>query len=156
MRACLPLLALSALLLAACSSGPVKRVSPPQASISQLTVLADGQWQLELRLQNFSTMAMRFDSVKLELRSEQELLARVEAQPGFSVGAESGDLHRLTVQPTAQGRLLAAATLADTRALPYQLSGTLQASPDSGRPRDYPITYRSTLHPAPGLPGVLR
>ena len=102
MRARLPLIALSTLLLAACSSGPVKRVSPPQASISQLTVLADGQWQLELRLQNFSTMAMRFDSVQLDLRNEQELLARLEAQPAFSVGAESGDLHRLTVQPTAQ------------------------------------------------------
>ncbi len=117
MRARLFPLALAASLLTACSTGPVKRVSPPQVSVAQLSVQADGQWQVDLRLQNFS-----------------------------SIG----------VQPTATGRLLAAGALADARALPYQLSGKLQASPVDGRSREYPITFRSSLHPAPGLSGVLR
>src|SRR5690606_3602572 len=43
----------AALLLAACSSGPVRRVSEPSASIQQLTVRADGSWSVDLRLQNY-------------------------------------------------------------------------------------------------------
>jgi hypothetical protein len=156
MRVRVILSAVLAGLLIACSSGPVKRVSPPQASLSQLTVKPDGQWQLDLRLQNFSTMAMRFESVQLELRSGDELIANLEARPALVVGAESGDVYALSVQPNAHGRLLAASALADARSLPYQLSGKLDAAPEQGRSRQYPISFRSTLHPAPGLPGVLR
>ncbi|KRG78881.1 hypothetical protein ABB30_02280 [Stenotrophomonas ginsengisoli] len=156
MRARVIVSALLASLLVACSSGPVKRVSPPQASLSQLTVKADGQWQLDLRLQNFSTMGMRFEALQLELRSGDELIANLDARPGLVVGAESGDVYRLDIQPNAHGRLLAATALADARSLPYQLSGKLDAGPEDGRSRQYPITFRSTLHPAPGLPGVLR
>jgi len=153
-----PFVALAALamLVSACSSGPVKRVSPPQASLSQLTVQADGQWQLDLRLQNFSSMAMRFESVQLELHSGNELIANLNAQADFVVGAESGDVYRISAQPNAHGRLLAAHALADSQSLPYQLTGTVTAAPLEGRSRDYPLTYRSALHPAPGLPGVLR
>ena len=156
MRARVILSALLASLLIACSSGPVKRVSPPQASLSQLTVKPDGQWQLDLRLQNFSTMAMRFETLQLELRSGDELIANLDAQPNLVVGAESGDVYALNVQPNAHGRLLAASALADARSLPYQLTGKLDAAPAEGRSRQYPITFRSSLHPAPGLPGVLR
>lgn len=157
MRLRLIVTALIASSLAACSSGgPVKRLSPPQASLNQLSVQADGQWQLDLRLQNFSTMSMRFEQVQLELHSGEQLIATLQAQPALVVGAESADIHRLTIQPTAQGRLLAAATLADARPLPYQLEGSVQAAPLDGRMRQYPIKFRSTLHPAPGLPGVLR
>lgn len=156
MRARLFPLALAASLLTACSTGPVKRVSPPQVSVAQLSVQADGQWQVDLRLQNFSSMAMRFEGLELELRSGDEILARLHSEPNLNVGAESADIHPIGVQPTATGRLLAAGALADARALPYQLSGKLQASPVDGRSREYPITFRSSLHPAPGLSGVLR
>ncbi|MET3008431.1 hypothetical protein ABXT00_03535 [Stenotrophomonas koreensis] len=156
MRARLFLLALVASLLTACSTGPVKRISPPQVSVAQLSVQADGQWQMDLRLQNFSSMAMRFEDLQLEVRSGDEVLARVQTNADLSVGAESADIHALSVQPTATGRVLAASALADARALPYQLSGKLQASPVDGRTREYPINFRSSLHPAPGLSGVLR
>ena len=36
------------LLLAACASGPSRRVSEPAANIQQLTVRADGSWSLDL------------------------------------------------------------------------------------------------------------
>ena len=59
-----------ALLLAGCGSGPVRRVSEPAASIQQLTVRADGRWDVALRLNNFSSVAMRFDSTALEIAFE--------------------------------------------------------------------------------------
>lgn len=146
----------TSLLLAACSSGPVKRVSPPAASIQQITVQADGQWEVLLRLQNFSSMAMTFSAASLRLDSGTTTALTIDQIPSHTVGPESAEVVPLTLQPTAEGRQLAAGTLADGRSLPYHLSGTLQAAPDERRPRPYPIDLRSTLHPAPGLPGVLR
>ncbi len=142
--------------LSACSSAPNKRVSPPAASISELRVDSDGQWQLQLRLQNHSGMSMRFDAIELELHSGNEQIARISAQPALSVGAESADIHTLTLTPDAQARLLAASVLADRTALPYELTGQVQAAAGQRKVRSYPISHRSTLYPAPGLPGVLR
>ena len=68
MRTALVHAALSILLLATvagCRSGPVKRVSEPAAQLQQITVRADGRWDVQLRLQNYSSIAMRFDRLAL-------------------------------------------------------------------------------------------
>ncbi len=58
-------------LLAACGGGkPVRRINPPALSIQQLAVQADGRWLLELRVQNFSTVPMRFDTFEAGLEIE--------------------------------------------------------------------------------------
>lgn len=153
----LPILAAAVLLLAGCTGGPVKRVSPPAASLQQVTVQPDGRWEVQLRLQNFSSMAMTFSAPRLNVHSGQIPLLAIDSLPGQPVvGPESADVVSLTLTPTAEGRQLAAGVLADGRSLPYQLKGTLQAAPAERRSREYPIDFRSTLHPAPGLPGVLR
>ena len=54
-------------LLAACASGPARRVSEPAAGIQQLTVGADGSWTVEIRIDNFSSIPMRFDALELKL-----------------------------------------------------------------------------------------
>src|SRR6476620_7221126 len=51
--------------LSACGGGPVKRVSQPAASIQQLTVRTDGSWSVDLRLDNYSSVGMRFDATAL-------------------------------------------------------------------------------------------
>ena len=150
------LMAVLALVLTACGNGPVKRVSEPAASIQQINVLADGSWDIQLRLQNFSSMAMRFDSAALALSSNSTEIGQLQASPALSVGPESADVFTLRLPPSAQGRLLAAGVLADGLGLPYRLLGEVHAAPSDGRSRRYPIDARSTLHPAPGLPGVLR
>ena len=58
---------LAACVLAACVTGQ-RRVSEPAASLQQLTVAADGSWSIDLRVQNYSSIPMRFDSVQLELQ----------------------------------------------------------------------------------------
>ena len=62
---------LGCLLLAACGSGPVaRRVSEPAVNIQQLTVRADGGWSVDLRIDNFSNVPMRFDGVSLAMTVE--------------------------------------------------------------------------------------
>ncbi len=147
-----------AALLTACSSGGVpRRVSEPAASIQQLTVEADGRWSIDLRLQNYSSVPMRFETVSLELKVGDEVAGTLQAQPGLSVGPESADVVTLPLDPSANARALMAGTLADGRGIGYSLEGTLRAAPeDRGKARDYSWRRTSQLSPVPGLPGVMR
>jgi len=157
-RACLLLLLLAALVLSACSrSGPIRRISEPAASIQQLSVGIDGQWTLDLRLQNFSSIPMRFDALSLELHIGDTNAGTLTAEPALTVGPESADVVTLALQPAPDARLMIADALARARGLSYRIEGTLSASPhDKGKPRHYEIQRSSMLSPVPGLPGVLR
>lgn len=149
-------LATAALLLAGCASGPIKRVSEPTASIQQLSVGADGQWTVDLRLQNFSNVPMRFDQVALTLRTGDEAAGELKASPALTIGPESVDTLSIKLTPSAPARLLIAGTLADRRSLSYRLEGTINAAAEDRKPREYDIKRDSALSPVPGLPGVMR
>ena len=142
--------------VAACATGP-RRVSEPAASLQQLTVGADGSWSVDLRLQNYSSIPMRFESVQLELQVGGEAAGTLSSTSSMTIGSESADVVTLTLAPTAQARLQAADALAGGRALPYRIEGSLRAAPeDRGNARDYRIRRESALSPVPGLPGVMR
>lgn len=145
------------MILATCASGPPRRVSEPAASIQQLTVGADGAWSIELRLQNYSSVPMRFDGVDLGLATGDVDAGRLLAQPGITVGPESADLVSVRLAPTAGARMLVADALAGRGGVSYALEGTITAAPaDRGGSRPYDIERRSALSPVPGLAGVLR
>lgn len=150
------LLMISALLLAGCSSGPVRRVSEPTASIQQLVVRADGRWDVQLRLQNFSSIPMRFDSTALTLTFDNGTAAQLNVQPNLEIGPESADVHATLVDPLPAGRARIANALADGRGLSYTLRGTLSATPQEGKPKQWEIKRDSALSPVPGIPGALR
>ena len=145
-----------ALLVTACSSGPVRRVSEPSAQIQQLTVRADGRWAIELRIENFSSIPMRFDSVDLALAFGDNEAGHVTAQPTVSIGPESADVVTTVFTPQVAGKLAVADALAGGRSIAYTLSGNISATPDEGKQRSFEIKRSSQLNPAPGLPGVLR
>ncbi|NZA26346.1 LEA type 2 family protein [Luteimonas sp. SJ-92] len=148
---------IACLLLVACSSGPVRRISEPAASIQQLSVDADGGWSVDLRVQNYSSIAMRFDTLRLELTAGDTAAGTLEAAPQLSIAGASADVVTLQLTPTAEARILLADALAGGRTLPYALRGELGAAPaDRGRARDYRIDRNGVLSPVPGLPGVLR
>lgn len=150
-------LALACLLLSACSSGPVRRVSEPAASIQQLTVATDGSWSLDLRLQNFSSIPMRFDTVSLDVRVGDQDAGQLVHQPALTIGPESADVVTVTMRPAPGARMILADALASRRGVDYALEGSIDAAPaDRGSARDYPIKRKSALSPMPGLPGVLR
>lgn len=145
-----------ALLLAACASGPVRRVSEPSAEIQQLTVRADGRWDVALRLDNFSSIPMRFDRVTLALAVAGEPAGDIAASPGVGIGPEAADVVTLVLQPSTGAKLAVADALAARRDVPYVLTGEILATPDEGKARTFRIDRRNSLSPAPGLPGVLR
>ena len=156
-RAALVAFLLLPLLLAACgSSGPVRRVSDPAAGIQQLSVRADGSWSLELRLDNFSSIPMRFDAVDLAMTLEGQPPATLRASPGFTIGPESADVATLQLTPPAGAKIAIADTLARGSAIGYRLQGTITATPEDGNRRVFEFERNNALAPVPGLPGVLR
>lgn len=151
------LILLTAVLVAACSSGPMRRISEPAASIQQLTVEADGSWSVDLRVQNYSSIAMRFDRVHLDMLVNGETAGTLHAEPQLQVSQQSADVLSVAVTPSAQARLLLADALASGRGVSYSLKGNLSAVPvDRGSVREYATTREGVLSPMPGLPGVLR
>ena len=150
------LFAALALLLAGCAGSPVRRISEPAASIQQLTVRADGQWDVQLRLQNYSSVPMRFAATNIQVAFDNGDAATIVAQPQIAIGPESADVFTATVSPLADGRARVATALADGRSLNYNLGGTIDAGPEDGGSRSYRIKLNSALTPVPGLPGVLR
>ena len=146
-----------ALLLAGCGTGgPVRRISEPAASIQQLTVRADGSWEVQVRLNNFSSVPMRFTTTNILVAFDNGAAATLQAQPQIAIGPESADVVTTTVSPLPEGRARIATALADGRSLNYTLGGTVDAGPEDGKSRTYKIKLTSALTPVPGLPGVLR
>lgn len=150
------LITLCALALTACGGGVVKRVSEPAASIQQLSVGSDGNWTVQLRLRNYSSMPMHFDSVALKITVGDQLAGTLGDTPALSIGPESADVVSIRLQPNSSARLIVADTLAGGRSLPYELAGTISVTPDGYKQRSFEIQARSSLNQAPGLPGVLR
>lgn len=143
-------------LLSGCSSGPVRRVSEPSAQIQQLTVRPDGRWSVELRIENFSSIPMRFETVDLALTFGDHDAGRVTAQPALSIGPESADVVTTVLTPQAAGKLAVADALAGGRSIAYMLSGRIDAVPDEAKLRSFEVKRSNQLSPTPGLPGVLR
>ena len=155
-RISLLVLMATSVLLAGCGSGMVRRVSDPAVSVQQLTVKADGQWVVELRLQNYSSIPMRFETASLKLSVGEHDAGTLLGQANISIGPESADVVTLAHAPATGAKLALADALANGRGIGYHLEGTLQATPEDGRSRSFDIERDSALSPVPGLTGVLR
>ena len=150
------LMAAAASLLASCSGGMVRRVSEPAASIQQLTVRADGSWSVDVRINNFSSIPMRFDAISLRMSLGSEQAGTLSGNAGISIGPESADIVTLSHVTDAASKIAMADALAGNRSIGYGFEGTLQATPEDGKSRSYKVKRSSSLSPVPGLPGVLR
>ena len=140
----------------ACASGPVRRVSEPAAGIQQLTVGADGGWTVALRLDNFSSIPMRFGAVDLAVTVDGVAAGTLRGNAGITIGPESADVATLPFAPSADARLRIADALAARRSIAYTLAGRVDATPEDGGTRSFEVDRDSALTPVPGLPGVLR
>jgi hypothetical protein len=156
-RLAIAALVLPLLLLGACSSGgPVRRVSEPSANIQQLSVRADGSWSVDLRIDNFSSVPMRFDSISLVMTIAGEQAGTLQGQPALSIGPETADVATLALVPAPGARIAIADALARGRSIGYHLQGSLVAAPENGGARTWQVKRDNALSPVPGLPGVLR
>lgn len=151
LHAALALLLLA--LVAGCASGPPKRIFPPQATLQELRVQPDGQWVAQVRIQNYSTVPMRFSRLEATLSVNGQEATRISIDPGLSVGPGSNELVQHVFTPAAGPKAAVDQALANRRAVRYQLTGRIASSePES----DHPFDYQSALDPVPGLAGVLR
>ena len=147
MKLCKPLVALAAtLMLAACGSGPTKRVSAPTASVQELGVQADGSWRLLVRVQNFSNVSMTFDLLEASLEVDGKEVGNISSAINLDVPPASADVFEATLMPTPTARL-------DTSDFAYQLKGRITSSEPKG---DFKFERASRLSPVPGLPGTWR
>lgn len=154
---CIAILSL-ALGLAAC--GPTRKsVFPPTVSIQQLTVRADGQWHLALRIQNNSYGGMDFSLLDGELKLADGLPVRVASRFDRDIPAFAADTVELNILPTpAMNRALAAiAGKGSAAGLPYQLNGRISAQPEQEKqPRDFEFHGQNWLSPVPGIANTYR
>ncbi len=145
--------ALTALLAACGSGGPVKRLYPPQVSLQEMTVAADGKLALKLRLQNFSTVAMQFSRVDAYLRFGTTDAGKLGFDPAVTVGPGSVEVVEQSIELDEAAQPLLAAALRERKALRYQLKGNVASSEPKA---DYDFEFESALNPVPGVDGVLR
>ena len=135
-------------------SGVRERIFPPSASVQELAIGSDGRWTLKLRLQNFSNVSMRIDSVAAELHVAGQPAGRIEAQPGLDVPPESAEIVEVVVTPASAAAAAVRAATDQRGNVRYAISGTIRSSePDSRRDE---FSFDSQLSAVPGLAGVLR
>lgn len=139
-------IALLALLLAACGGGPVRRINPPTANVQQLRVL-DAQWELVVRVNNFSTVPMHFESLDTTLEIGGERIP-IAGTLDFDIPGQSADIATFRVAAAAHALDVAAKS-----GLAYRLSGTITTSEPSER---FEFERDSKLAPVPGKPGEYR
>jgi hypothetical protein len=140
-------------LLAACGGGPHREINPPRASVQEIAVLANGQWRVSVRLQNFSNVATTFAEIDAALTVGGQDAGRVQLQPALTVGPSSAEVVTLTLAPPAGAKTAVATALGAGRSVRYHLDGRIATSEPRGK---HPFEYDSALSPVPGLAGVLR
>jgi hypothetical protein len=127
-----PYIALSAglaagLLLNACSGEPAKRYFPPQASLQQLQRLPDGQWQAQVRVQNFSTGAVEFRNLSLKVQIQDQEWTAVSSAGSLKIGPNNAEIYTLAVPFGAATRQALTERLDKTQPIRYVLNGSVQS-----------------------------
>lgn len=134
-----------ACLVAACSSGPVRKVHPSTASIQQLSVQPDGSWNITLRIQNFSTMAMHYSAFDAKLSVAGTEVGEINIAPDIDIVGNSGDVIEARLKPSS--------ALPATGDFAYQLKGTIKTSEPKA---SFPFERASRLSPVPGVTNTYR
>lgn len=137
---------LTSILLASCGSGPVKRVSPPTASVQELVIRADGSWHLRIRLQNFSNVPMTYSSIEAELEVADQAVGSIKLPLKLDIPGESADVLETDLTPASSSQVPAGN-------FAYRLHGTISSSEPKG---NFKFERKSHLSPAPGLANTWR
>ena len=137
---------LSSILLASCGSGPVKRVSPPTASVQELVVRTDGSWHLRIRLQNFSNVPMIFSNIDAELEVADQAVGSIKIPLKLDIPGESADVFDVDLTANANAQVPAGE-------FAYRLHGKIASSEPKG---EFKFERKSHLSPAPGLANTWR
>jgi hypothetical protein len=140
--------------LGAC--GPATKLQPPTASIQQLQALPNGQWQLTLRVENYSyDTAMHVYALDADLTLGGVNAGHVAVSPGLDIPAMSADTATATLAPAAEART--ALANAKGNAVAYELKGKLSVGKgESGKSEPFDLDGKGYLSPVPGVPNTWR
>jgi hypothetical protein len=140
------------LIITACG-GPVKRVFPPQVSLQEVVLNANGEASAKFRIQNYSTVTTRFSRIVSNLRIAGNEGARLDFNPDVSIGPGSIEVVSQTFTLSAEAKASIETALKNRTRISYSLGGDISSS----EPRSsFEIKYESALNPVPGLPNTLR
>ena len=143
-------------LLALSACGPGTKLQPPTAGIQQLQVLPDGQWQLTLRIQNYSyDTGMHVYALDADLDLAGKRAGHVAVSPGLDIPAMSADTASATITPDAAAR--AALAAAKGNAVAYELKGGMNVGKgESGKPQHFDLDGKGYISPVPGVANTWR
>ena len=146
--------AFALLALAGCGGGT--RLQPPAASIQQLQALPGGQWQLTLRVENYSyDTAMHVYTLDADLSVGGAAAGHVVVSPALDIPEMSADTATATITPGAAA--IAALTNAKNNAIAYELKGHLGVGKgEGGSPQPFDIDGKGYLSPVPGVANTWR
>jgi hypothetical protein len=147
------LVSLLCVTVAAC--GPARKsVYPPTVTIQQLSVLANGQWQVTMRIQNSSYGEMDFTSIEGRLQIAQLVPVRLHANFERAIPALNGDVVQIQILPTTAMTQLEQTVATKGRAgtLAYRISGSAIATPEQEhQPRSFDFDGNAWISPVPGI-----
>ncbi len=142
-----------AILLCSCSSAPTKRYFPPQASLQQLQHLGNGQWQAQVRIQNFSTGAVEFKNLALNVQIQDLEWTTIAPAESQKIGPNNAEIFTLNIPFNAKISQVLSDRLNKSQSIRYALQGSIQSIDPN---KTYTLDYQGRLNPAPGLDGVFR
>ncbi len=138
--------------LAACGP-PTHPINPPNASIQQLDVLPDGSWKVQIRLENFSDITVRYATFKAALRVGGVAAGDISLNPQLDIPGENADIVATTLKPNTDALKAFASDVKLPGGVPYQLKGTINI-PAAGK--DFKFEHKSRLLPVPGIANQYR
>jgi hypothetical protein len=142
------------------SCSPTKRVFPPSASIQQLSVLPDGHWQVDIRLQNFSEVSVHYSTLNAQLTIAGITAGELKSSPNMDIAGGYADVDQvnLVAAAAASQPLLAASASGTDIGVAYTIKGKIVVSDpkDATSIHEYPFEHSSRLTPIPGLTNVYR
>lgn len=138
--------------IAACG-GPVKRIFPPQVSLQEIVLQADGQVSVKFRIQNFSTVQTSYSRISGTLTLGNTETIPLDFNPETSVGPGSNEIVQQKFRMSASTQNAITAAIKNRSRLGYKIGGEITSSEPRGR---YDIKYESALNAVPGLSGTLR
>lgn len=141
-------------LLASCSN--VRPLVAPGASIQQVTVLPDGRWKLDLRIENFSSQSVHYGTAKLHIDLGEISVGEFAINADIDIAGENGDMIEATIAPAPEiSTALRTRAKANSGGVLYELKGSISLS-TANENREFTFEHKSRLSPVPGLTDVYR
>jgi hypothetical protein len=140
------------LLITACG-GPIKRVFPPQVSVQEIVLQADGHVSVKFRIQNYSTVPTNYSRITGNLKFGDIDAATLDFNPSISVGPGSNEIVQQNFRLNSAAQTAINTAIKNRSRLGYKLNGEITSNEPRGR---YEIRYESALNAVPGLSGTLR